>query len=58
MLGAGYKLTGKLSVNAAYESGLNSSETASNPSIIANEYNGSTSQLSTNLFHVSLAWIL
>ena len=58
MLGAGYKLTGKLTVNAAYELGLNSNETASNPSIIASEYNGSTSQLGTNLFHVSVAWCL
>jgi long-chain fatty acid transport protein len=57
-VGAGYKLTDKLTVNAAYELGLNVKETASNPSIIANEYNQSTSQLGTNLFHVSFAWNL
>ncbi len=57
-IGAGYKLTNAFTLNAAYEIGLNSSETASNPSIVANEYNGSTSQLATNLFHLSLSWNL
>ncbi len=57
-LGAGYKLTEKLTVNAAYELGFKVKETASNPSIIANEYNSSSSQLGTNLFHLSFAWNL
>ena len=57
-LGAGYKFTENLTVNAAYELGFKVKETASNPSIIANEYNSSSSQLGTNLFHVSLAWNL
>jgi long-chain fatty acid transport protein len=58
MIGAGYKLSEEITLNAAYELGFNNKETASNPSIIANEYNGSTSQLGTNLFHVSVAWNL
>jgi len=57
-LGAGYQVTNSVTINAAYELGLNFKETASNPSIIANEYTQSTSQLGTNLFHVSLAWNL
>ncbi len=58
MLGAGYKLTGKLMLNAAYELGIDKKETADTPSVIANEYNGSTSELGTNLFHISLSWNL
>lgn len=53
-VGASYKISDPLTVNAAFEAGLNKSVTASKPSLIANEYDGSTSQLSTTLIHISL----
>src|SRR5664280_1662434 len=49
-----YKISAPLTINAAFEIALNKSITASNPSVIADEYNGSTSQLSTILVHLSL----
>ena len=52
-VGASYKISDPLTVNAAFEAGLNKSVTASKPSLIANEYDGSTSQLSTTLIHIS-----
>ncbi len=56
MFGASYKISKPLTIHAAFEMGLNKSETASNPSIIANEYDGSTSQLSTTLIHVAASY--
>jgi long-chain fatty acid transport protein len=58
MIGASYKVSAPLTIHAALELGLNKSETASNPSLIANEYNGSTSQLSTTLVHVAVSYTL
>jgi hypothetical protein len=58
MAGASYKLSDVFSVNAAYELALNKSQTASSPSMLASEYNGSVSQLSENVFHVSVTWLL
>ena len=58
MVGASYKVSNPLTIHAALELGLNKSETASNPSLIANEYNGSTSQLSTTLVHVAVSYSL
>ena len=55
-VGAGYKVSAPLTINAAFEMALNKSLTASNPSLIANEYNGSTSQLSTSLIHLSASY--
>ena len=52
-LGAGYKLSENIIVNAAFEMGLNNSLKASNPSLIANEYSNSTSELATTLIHFS-----
>jgi long-chain fatty acid transport protein len=58
MVGASYKISNPLTVHAALELGLNKSETASNPSLIADEYNGSTSQLSTTLVHLAVSYSL
>jgi hypothetical protein len=58
MVGASYKISSPLTFHAALELGLNKSETASNSSLIANEYNGSTSQLSTTLVHVAVSYTL
>ncbi len=58
MLGAGYKINEYFMINAAYELGLSNKQTASNPSIIANEFNGSTSELGTNIFNLSVSWNL
>ena len=58
MIGASYKVSSPLTIHAAIELGLNKSETASNPSLIANEYNGSTSQLSTTLVHLAVSYSL
>lgn len=55
-LGVGYKLSENLLVNAAFEMGLNNSLKASNPSLIANEYSNSTSELSTTLLHFSVKY--
>ena len=55
MVGAGYKLNKMFMLNAAYELGISKKETADNSSLVANEYNGSTSKLGTNLFHVSVS---
>jgi long-chain fatty acid transport protein len=54
--GASYKVSVPLTVHAAFETALNKSETAANPSIIANEYNGSTSQLSTIIVHLAFTY--
>lgn len=54
--GGSFKVSNPLTLHAAFETALNKSQTASNPSIIANEYNGSTSELSTILIHVSATY--
>jgi len=56
MLGGSFKALDKLTVHAAFEMALKKSLEASNPSLIANEYNGSTSELGTLLFHIGLAY--
>jgi long-chain fatty acid transport protein len=55
-VGASYKVSAPMTIHAAFEMALNKSLTASNPSLIANEYNGSTSQLSTSLIHLSVSY--
>ena len=56
MVGTSYKVSTTLTIHAALEMRLNKSETANNPSLIANEYAGSTSQLSTTLIHLAAAY--
>jgi long-chain fatty acid transport protein len=58
MVGASYIVTGPVSIHVAYELALNKKQTAASQSVVAQEYNGSTSQLGENLFHVSLSWLL
>jgi len=54
--GASYKVSEPLTIHAAVEMVLNNSLTSENPSVIANEYNGSTSELATTLIHVSCSY--
>lgn len=54
--GAGYKINPNIMINAAFETALDRKLTGSNPHLVASEYAGSTSGLSTNLFHLSLDW--
>jgi len=56
MAGGTFNLSKKFAVNFAYEMALNKQLTATNPSTVANEYSGSTSQLETMLFHLSIDW--
>jgi len=56
MAGGTFNLNKKFAVNIVYEMALNKQLTATNPSTVANEYNGSTSQLETMLFHLSIDW--
>jgi long-chain fatty acid transport protein len=58
MAGASVKVAGPVSIHVAYEMALNKKQTAAAASTVAQEYNNSTSQLSENLFHVSLSWLL
>ncbi|MBK7260097.1 MAG: outer membrane protein transport protein [Ignavibacteriae bacterium] len=58
MAGASVNIAGPLSVHVAYEMALNKKQTAAAASQIAQEYNGSTSELGENLFHISLSWML
>lgn len=58
MAGLSYKVSAPLTINAALEMALNNSLKASNPSLIANEYDGSTSELSTTLIHISCSYAL
>lgn len=56
MAGGTFNVSKKVAVNFAYEMALNKELTASNPSAVASEYNSSTSQLQTMLFHLSVGW--
>ena len=58
MLGASYAVSAPLSVHAAYELALNKKETAASSSVVAAEFNNSTSELQENVFHLSLTWTL
>ena len=56
MFGASYKVSAPLTIHAAFETALNNTQTADSRSIVASEYNGSTSQLSTVLLHVAVSY--
>ncbi len=56
MAGVSYKVSAPLTINAAFETALNKSLQAGNPSLIASEYNGSTSELATTLIHLSASY--
>ena len=55
-IGATVGLTSSLSLDLAYEHAFNNKETASAASLIASEYDNSTSQLAENIFHIGLNW--
>jgi long-chain fatty acid transport protein len=58
MLGATLGLSDAIGLNMAYELALNKSQKASTASLIALEYNNSTSELAENIVHLSLSWKL
>ena len=55
-LGGSYKLSEPLTIHAAVEMVLNKSLSSSNPNVIADEYDASTSELATTLIHVSCSY--
>ncbi len=57
-LGGSYAISQPLVIHLAYELALNKKVTASSQSLIAKEYNNSVSQLSENIFHISVSWML
>ncbi|TWI95296.1 long-subunit fatty acid transport protein [Mucilaginibacter frigoritolerans] len=57
-LGGSVKLSSVVALNLAYEHAFNNDETASSASLIGSQYNNSTSSLATNVYHVSISWLL
>lgn len=55
-VGCSYNVSDPLTIHSAIEMALNKSLTSSNPSLIANEYDGSTSELSTLIVHLSCTY--
>ena len=56
--GGTIKLSQAVNINLAYEYAFRNNETANAKSLIASEYNNSTSSLKNNIFHASLSWYL
>jgi long-chain fatty acid transport protein len=56
--GVSYKLSPTFVLNAAYERAFNLAQTSATPNIVAQEYNGSTSELNENIFHLSFSWLM
>lgn len=57
-MGASYKMSKSIVVNAAYEHAFRNDQVADAKSYVASEYNNSISSLENNIFHVSLSWIM
>jgi len=57
MLGGSYQFTREFVLHAAWEMAPEKSVTATSNSLIANEYNNSTSTLGTQLFHVAATYM-
>ena len=57
MFGASYGVTDAVTLHGAYELALNKQETAASHSIVAHEFNGSTSELNESIFHLSFTWM-
>jgi len=55
-LGGSVKLSGPLTMHAAFEMALNKAQEADANSLIGNEYNGSTSELSSMLVHLAFTY--
>jgi len=58
MLGASYQVSQPFVIHAAYELALNKKANASSNSAVAQEFNNSVSELSENIFHLSVSWML
>jgi long-chain fatty acid transport protein len=56
--GLSYKLSPAFALNAAYEYAFNNAQTSLSPSLVAQEYSGSTSELNENIFHLSFSWLM
>lgn len=56
--GISVKLPRGLVLNGAYEYAFQNDQKASANSLVADEYNNSTSSLENHIFHVSLSWLL
>lgn len=54
--GVSYQVSKPIGVNFGWEMALKKNQSVTQTSLIANEYNNSTSSLSTMLFHLSLSW--
>jgi long-chain fatty acid transport protein len=57
-VGITYKLSTTVAVNAAYEHALMYDAPSITPNLVAQEYNGSTSSLKENIFHLSFSWLM
>ena len=57
MLGGSYQIFEPFTVHAAFELALNNQQVAANNNMVAHEFNGSTSELKENIFHLSLTWM-
>ncbi len=55
--GASYKFSPSFTVHAAYERAFNNEQKSLSPSLVAQEYSGSTSSLNENIFHLSVSWL-
>ena len=58
MAGLSVKLSSPLTLNMAYEHAFKNEQKASSASLIAEEYNNSTSGLKTSVYHISVSWKL
>lgn len=52
------KISKAFHLNGAYEYAFRNDKTASEQSLVANEYNNSSSGLENHIFHISLSWLV
>lgn len=57
-VGGSYCIAKNLKINAGYEHAFRNDQTASNPSTIGKQFDGSKSGLANNIYHLSLSWML
>lgn len=57
MVGGSYRVVAPLMVHAAFELALNNAQDAASHSMVAHEFNNSTSELRENIFHLSVTWL-
>lgn len=58
MVGGSYMIAGRLTIHGAYELALTKKQFASQQSMVAREFSGSSSELSESIFHISMTWAL